>query len=420
MRIAFSTFGCKINQYETDQMRQSLAGGGNAFVPFDSDADVYVINTCSVTSKSDYQCRQAIRAAVRRNPSARVIVTGCYAATRPEEIRAIPGVTAVLGNREKERIALHLPVPGGTATPQGSPVIGEAGRRTRRFLKVQDGCDGRCSYCIVPHARGASRSIPRQQVVAAFERYVDEGAPEVVLSGIHIGKYGNDLAPRETLGRLVQDLLDRRQKTRIRLSSIEPREVTEELVAFLGKGLCRHLHIPLQSGDDDILRLMNRDYTAGFYRELVTSIARQVSGIAIGADVMVGFPGEDERHFLNTLQLVDELPLTHLHVFSYSPRPGTPAASLGGQVSDDIKKTRNELVRSIGIKKNIEFRSSLIGTEVEAVVENKAVDGHCIGLTDTYVKVMLRGTESSHISSLVRIHVQGSGDKEILGSIVIN
>jgi threonylcarbamoyladenosine tRNA methylthiotransferase MtaB len=417
MRIAFTTFGCKINQYETDQMRQSLAGAGTAFVPFDGDADVYVINTCSVTSKSDYQCRQAIRAAVRRNPSSRVIVTGCYAETRPEEIRAIPGVTAVLGNKEKGSIVRYLPFPGGEGTEYSLPVSPDPGRRTRRVLKVQDGCDSNCSYCIIPRARGASRSIPREEIVAAFQRFVDEGVPEVVLSGIHIGRYGTDLAPRETLDGLPRELLSRRRKTRIRLSSIEPREVTSELIGFLSRGLCRHLHIPLQSGDDEILRSMHRDYTAGFYRDLVTSIAHAVPGIAIGADVMVGFPGEEDRHFNNTLKLIDDLPLTHVHVFSYSARPGTPAASFRGQISEQAKKERNEAIRSLGLRKNIAFRRSFIGAYLEVVVEDRVIEKSYVGLTDNYLKVAVRGAGREHISSLVRVNVQDSGEKGMIGII---
>ena len=419
MRIAFSTFGCKINQYETDLMRQAVAGEGNAIVPFDGDADVYIINTCSVTAKSDTQCRQAIRAVVRRSPSARVVVTGCYAETRPEEIRAIPGVTAVLGNREKSGIVRHMPVLRGEGTSRAAHAA-DVGTRTRRFLKIQDGCDSRCSYCIVPHARGASRSIPRQEVVAAFQRLVDEAAPEVVLSGIHIGTYGKDLAPRETLGGLVGELVSRRQGTRIRLSSIEPREVTGELIGFLGQGLCRHLHIPLQSGDDEILRAMNRDYTANLYRDLVTSIARQVPGIAIGADVMVGFPGEEDRHFHHTVQLIEDLPITHVHVFSYSPRPGTPAASLPAQVPEAVKKERNEAVRSIGIKKNIAFRRAFVGADLEVVIEDKIIDEGYVGLTDNYLKVAVGGAKKGNVSSLLRVRIMEAEEKALSGCVVGN
>jgi threonylcarbamoyladenosine tRNA methylthiotransferase MtaB len=420
MRVAFTTFGCKINQYESDQMRQSVAGEGNSIVPFDSDADVYIINTCSVTAKSDYQCRQAIRAAVRRSPAARVVVTGCYAETRPEEILAIPGVAAVLGNREKNSILRHLPAGQGRGLSRTADAAAGAGGRTRRFLKVQDGCDSWCSYCIVPRARGGSRSVPPQEVIAAFEGYVEEGIPEIVLSGIHIGKYGSDLAPKQTLGRLVGELVSRRKGARIRLSSIEPREMTAELVAFLGKGLSRHLHIPLQSGDDEILRAMNRDYSAAFYRDLVLSIARQVPGIALGADVMVGFPGEEERHFRNTLQLIEDLPLTHLHVFSYSPRPGTPAADMPRQVHEQIKKERNEILRRIGLRKNIAFRKTMVGADLEVVVEGKMNDDSFVALTDNYLKMTVRGAEKGHDSPLIMVRITGAGENGVEGVLIPN
>jgi threonylcarbamoyladenosine tRNA methylthiotransferase MtaB len=419
MRVAFSTFGCKINQYDSDQMRQAVAGEGNVIVPFEGDADIYIINTCSVTAKSDYQCRQAIRAAVRRSPAARVVVTGCYAETRPEEIRAIAGVAAVIGNREKNSILRYLPAGGGVGASPAAGAAAHFGGRTRRFLKIQDGCDSRCSYCIVPDARGASRSIPLQEVAAAFERFVGEGVPEIVLSGIHIGKYGSDLDPRQNLGALVGELVSRRRGARIRLSSIEPREVTAELVGFIGQGLlCRHLHIPLQSGDDEILRAMNRDYTAAFYRDLVASIARRVPGMALGADVMVGFPGEEERHFQNTLRLIEELPLSHLHVFSYSPRPGTPAANLPRQVNENIKKERNEMIRSIGLRKNIAFRKTMVGANVEVVLEGKLKDGGVVGLTDNYLKVTVAGADADQKSSLLKVNVENVDDHGINGMII--
>jgi threonylcarbamoyladenosine tRNA methylthiotransferase MtaB len=419
MRVAFSTFGCKINQYDSDQMRQAVAGEGNVIVPFEGDADIYIINTCSVTAKSDYQCRQAIRAAVRRSPAARVVVTGCYAETRPEEIRAIAGVAAVIGNREKSSILRYLPADEGAVASPEANAAANFGGRTRRFLKIQDGCDSRCSYCIVPDARGASRSIPLQEVAAAFERFVGEGVPEIVLSGIHIGKYGSDLDPRQNLGALVGELVSRRRGARIRLSSIEPREVTAELVGFIGQGLlCRHLHIPLQSGDDEILRAMNRNYTAAFYRDLVASIARRVPGMALGADVMVGFPGEEERHFQNTLRLIEELPLSHLHVFSYSPRPGTPAANLPRQVNENIKKERNEMIRSIGLRKNIAFRKTMVGANVEVVLEGKMKDGGVVGLTDNYLKVTVAGADADQKSSLLKVNVENVDDHGINGMII--
>lgn len=388
MRIAFTTFGCKINQYDTEAMRQEVArDGNNIVVPFDGDADVYVINTCSVTGKSDYQCRQAIRSAVRRKQGARVIVTGCYAETRPEEIRSIPGVSLVLGNADKTDIARYCSPQEDEATARDvqAPIATEG--RTRTVLKVQDGCDNRCTYCIVPIARGRSRSIDQGTVRDAFLRAVDGGAPEVVVSGIHIGTYGRDLAPQRTLGGLLKELASVRGSARIRLSSIEPGEISEDIIALLGKGLCRHLHIPLQSGDDKILKAMDRHYSARDYRDLALTLSEKVPGLAIGTDVMVGFPGEGEGEFENTLRLIEELPISHLHVFSYSPRPGTAAALMDGQVSAQEKKLRNKAIRDIGIKKNIHFRTSQVGLTQDVVIEDWEPGQGAIGFTDNYIRV---------------------------------
>ncbi|HEX9135723.1 MAG TPA: radical SAM protein, partial [Nitrospirota bacterium] len=254
MRIAFTTLGCKINQYETDLMRQDLVSRGNTIVPFDAEADVYVVNTCTVTAKSDYQCRQMIRSAVRRGRDAKVVVTGCYAATRPEEIRKIPGVDLVVGNTDKAMIHAHI-MKTASVPDQDVPITrniitkGLYGR-TRGFLKIQDGCNNRCSYCIVPLARGESRSADSGQLVNEFERLVQSGCPEIVLTGIHIGTYGADLENGPDLTGLLRILLSKRCGSRLRLSSIEPKEISEGIIELMGQGLCRHLHIPLQSGDD--------------------------------------------------------------------------------------------------------------------------------------------------------------------------
>jgi len=418
MRIAFTTLGCKINQYETDVMRKTAAAEGNAIVPFESEADVYVINTCSVTAKSDYQCRQTIRAAIRRKEGARIIVTGCYAETRPQEIRSIPGVSLVLGNGEKANIARYVSDPGHAGVDRASGYHDVVRERTRGVLKIQDGCDGRCSYCIVPQARGASRSAQRDEVVKLFDQAVDAGCPEVVLSGIHIGRYGSDLDPQVSLTGLVADLLARRKQTRIRLSSIEPNEITDEMVDLFGQGMCRHLHIPLQSGDDAILHSMNRNYTAMFYRDLVETITHKVPGVAIGADVMVGFPGEDESAFLNTFNLIEELPLTHLHVFSYSPRPGTTAAIMKGQVSNAIKKLRNEALRDLGLKKNLEFRKRFKGSILKVVLEESSLsdEREGAGLTDNYIRVAVSGVKRGDLGKEIHVLIDNVRDTEVIGS----
>lgn len=407
MRIAFTTLGCKINQFDTDRMQSDLASAGGTIVPHDAPADIHVINTCSVTSRSDYQCRQAIRSAVRSARGAKVLVTGCYAQVNPEEIRRIPGVDLVIGNAEKDRIWEHVrslvPDDRFCGAPLVAPPLPHA--RTRPFFKVQDGCNGSCSYCIVPRARGRSRSRPEHYVLRAFEELVGRGCPEIVLSGVHIGMYGSDLQPPTNLENLLRSLGEKRGTARLRLSSIEPREVSEGIIDLLGKGVCRHLHIPLQSGDDSILRAMNREYSSGFYRDLLHRIAERVPGTALGADVMVGFPGEGEKEFRNTCLLIEESPLSHLHVFSYSPRPGTPASEMSGQVAEQVKKDRNAMLRELGEKKLLEFRKKSLHEILPVVIEGKtdASNGCLTGLSDNYIRVTLLDSSPEDIAREVPV-----------------
>ncbi|HEY6011427.1 MAG TPA: tRNA (N(6)-L-threonylcarbamoyladenosine(37)-C(2))-methylthiotransferase MtaB [Nitrospirota bacterium] len=425
MRIAFTTLGCKINQFETDVIRRDLIARGNTIVPFDSEADVYIINTCSVTAKSDYQCRQVIRSAARRGNSARIVVTGCYAETRPDEIRNIPGVDLVIGNRDKPLIAdriMSIALPGtdpGALLVRNAPLQASVSR-TRGFLKIQDGCDNRCSYCIVPLARGISRSAHPDEVVREFGQMVQAGCPEVVLTGIHIGTYGADLDEGITLTDMVRRLLSVRGCSRIRLSSIEPGEITDGLIEVLGDGLCRHLHIPLQSGDDGILSSMKRRYTAGFYLELLERISRRVPHIALGADVMVGFPGEGEREFQNTLDLVERSPLTHLHVFSYSPRPGTPAAEMKPQVPELVKKQRSAALRNLSRKKNLAFRQTNTGVRLSVVVEDKVdlKSGLFTGLTDNYIRVQCCGVNKNDVGKEIEVGITEVDEESTVANIV--
>ncbi len=420
MRIAFATLGCKINQYETDLLRQDFLSSGNTIVSFDDKADVYVINTCSVTAKSDSQCRQVIRSAVRRGQGAKVVVTGCFAETRPEEIRSIPGVDFVFGNGNKMAIAHQLM--SSESAEQGRASVGTrtVRSRTRGFLKIQDGCDNQCSYCIVPSARGKSRSEAPSAVFAGFERLVNEGYPEIVLTGIHIGTYGNDLAERTDLTEMITSLMSRRGRARIRLSSIEPREVTAGIINLLGNGLCRHLHIPLQSADDGILASMKRNYTAGFYQNLLAKIKSAIPGTALGADVMVGYPGEGEAEFQNTLGLVEKAPLTHLHVFSFSPRPGTIAASMKNQGPETTKKKRSAALRTLGLEKNAAFRQHNHGAVLQAIVEDKEdpVTGLFSGLTDNYIRVKIVGAKKDHIGKEVNIRIDDLKNSETYATIL--
>ncbi len=427
MRIAFTTLGCKINQYDTDRMRQELVSSGGTIVPFDAPADIYIINTCSVTAKTDYQCRQAIRSAVRTAHGAKVVVTGCYAQTRPDEIRTIPGVDLVIGNTEKERIREHVrsffPGAGGgeSVRSRSEDRAGTIpGARTRGFLKIQDGCDSCCSYCIVPRARGRSRSVPEHRVVHLFEELIGKGDPEIVLSGVHIGMYGKDLLPPTSLTNLLPVLLRRRGSARIRLSSIEPREITEGIIDLLGQGICRHLHVPLQSGDDAVLRSMNREYSSGFYRDLLARIAERVPGIALGADVMVGFPGEGDAEFGNTCRLIEESPLTHLHVFSFSPRPGTPAAEMRGQVPESVKKERSGILRELGRRNLFELGRRFLHKTLSVVIEEKrdATNGYLTGLSDNYIRIAIRDAGPDNIGKELPVTITEVNKDCICGVLI--
>ncbi len=424
MRIAFTTLGCKINQFETDALQQDLLSRGNTVVPFDAEADVYIINTCSVTAKSDTQSRQVIRSAVRRAHGANVVVTGCYAEMSPDEIKKIPGVGLVIGNRDKTGISDQVMSMPSAFSPDSLPaserVLNALHTRTRGFLKIQDGCDNRCSYCVVPLARGGSRSATPGDVLREFTCLVDRGCPEVVLTGVHIGSYGSDLEQGINLTNMLQTLVPARGRTRIRLSSIEPNEITREMINYLGQGLCRHLHIPLQSGDDSILASMKRNYTSGFYEDLLEQIASQVPGIALGADIIVGYPGEGEKEFQNTLRLVERSPLTHLHVFSYSPRPGTPAADKKDQIPERIKKERSFSLRTLGMKKNLLFRKVHQGSELNVVVEDKLDrdTGLLSGLTDNYIRVMIYGAKTEDIGNKINVRINEVKEQGNFGLIL--
>jgi len=424
MRIALTTFGCKINQFETDALSNEFKAAGNDIVAFKDEADIYVINTCTITAKTDYQCRQAIKNAIRRNAKAKVVVTGCYAETRPEELKKIEGVDQVIGNKDKASLVHHILSVYKKSNSDPSLIpnfsVNTVRSRTRGLLKIQDGCNSRCSYCIVPFARGESRSIALQDVLTEFDKLVQNGNQEIVLTGIHIGMYGKDLTPKMELTDLLKLLQTRRGNARIRLSSIEPGEVTKELIGLLGNGFCRHLHIPLQSGDDSILQAMKRGYTAAFYCDLINGIANHVPGIALGADVMVGFPGEGEKEFKNTVNLIKELPITHLHVFSYSKRPGTLAAEMKNQITERIKKERNEILRNLGYQKNLAFRKIQQGNTLKIVVEDK-VDRHTglfTGLSDNYLRIHVQEAKKNDIGNVISVQFDKIEKFENFGEIM--
>jgi threonylcarbamoyladenosine tRNA methylthiotransferase MtaB len=404
--VGFITIGCKLNQFETEQMRETVEALGYATCGRREQADVYVINTCTVTSKSDYRSRQAIRRAVRLNPDATIIVTGCYAQLAAEDIAGLEGVDVVAGNAEKQSIATYV---GLDKQPEALVEVTEAGSfgdvrshrklhgfggYTRAFVKIQDGCDNRCTYCAVPLARGRSRSKTPEEVTSEIDTLVSAGFKEVVLTGVHLGSYGRDLSPPETLAGLLRRIARMPGPERVRLSSIEPTDFSDELIDLIGRTdsrICPHVHVPLQSGDDRILKLMGRPYTRAFYGDLIRRIAELIPHCGIGADVMVGFPSEDEDAFKSTHDLLRDLPMTYLHVFSFSMRSGTPAPMLTGRVDPGEKKRRSRVLRGLGIRKGLGFRQTLIGKTLEVLVLARRVDGLTSGLSANYVQVFLDG-----------------------------
>src|SRR5574337_449504 len=354
MRVAIKTLGCRQNQSESDALQESLRRDGYTAVDPDEAADLFIINTCTVTQEADADSRQMIRRAIRRNPSARVVVTGCYAQAAAGEVAAIPGVDLVAGNGEKAQLPALIsglrdkrpPLIAVGDIQQTSrfsslpPPVGAA--RSRALLKVQDGCSYRCTFCIVPETRGPNRSQPTDAVLVDLRALVEAGYPEVVLTGTHLGTYGRDLSIGSSIAGLVARMLEAAAPARLRLSSLDPHEVGEELIGCFGRfgNLCRHLHLPLQSGDETVLKRMRRPHTADDFRRLVERLAEAVPGIAIGTDVIVGFPGEGEAEFEATYRLLDGLPIAYLHVFNYSRRRGTVAATMPNQIPKDVRSAR--------------------------------------------------------------------------------
>jgi threonylcarbamoyladenosine tRNA methylthiotransferase MtaB len=410
--FSFTTLGCRLNQVDTDEMRARLEARGLRAAD-GASADVCVINTCTVTGRADASDRQAIRRARREHPNALLVVTGCYAQTDPAAVARIPGVDLVLGNQEKARLP-ELLVPllargreGAAPAVLVAPIARARGvptmpftrvnGRSRAFVRAQDGCQHRCAFCIVPAARGPSRSQAPEAMVEQVERLVDAGHREVTLTGVDLGHYGWDLVPRTSLAALVRRLADVRGLHWLRLSSVLPAYFSPELIeAVAGSGVVApHLHVPLQSGSDPVLRLMRRPYTASMYRRLVERLAAAVPDLGLGTDVIVGHPGETEADFARTVEVVRELPLSYLHVFAYSDRRGTEAARRPGHVPPPVAAERSRILRDLGREKNLDFRRGLAGRPVAALVleTRDARTGLLTALTGNYVEVLLDGPD---------------------------
>jgi threonylcarbamoyladenosine tRNA methylthiotransferase MtaB len=426
------TLGCKVNRCESDALESDLSRRGWRRARKGEPVQLIVVNTCSVTGRGAQQSRQTVRRLLRDHPGARMVVTGCHAQVAGEEFRAIPGVTDVVGWAGKQGIPERVAVIG--AGPEGE-AVGEAprppfyprqaaarSRLTRPVLKVQDGCDSFCSYCIVPHARGPSRSLPAGQVLDAVEGLAAAGAREVVLSGIHLGRWGLDLRPPEELADLLERLDAVRPVERIRLSSIEPNELTGRLLERVSTSplFCRHLHIPLQSGSDAILERMNRRYGAADFATRVMAAFEAMPDVSIGADVLVGFPGETEAHHRATVDLVRQLPLSYLHVFPFSPRPGTPAAGFSGRVGDEAMRRRCRELRRLGERKGLDFASRWAGATLEVLVEDgrDRGTGRLRSMASPYLTVLVDGPDTLKNRILsVRTDPRPFGNR-LLGTVV--
>jgi threonylcarbamoyladenosine tRNA methylthiotransferase MtaB len=430
-RCAIVTLGCKVNQFESEAMAEALAGEGWEVVPFGPGIDCTIINTCVVTSRAEADSRRWIHRARRTNPKGLVLAVGCFPQIDPSGVISL-GVDGVAGNQEKaciSEIVEEIQKDEGPVTRIGDVMRAEAPpalqatrfrRHTRAFLKIQDGCNARCSYCIVPLARGKSRSVSPSAVLASLKGLKKAEYQEVVLTGIHLGAYGLDLEPRTTLLELLEQIEAGETPSRIRLSSLEPQEVTPELVAFISssKKICPHFHLPLQSGADEVLGRMNRPYTRAFFRDLVLDIAKQLPHAAIGADVMVGFPGEDEAAFGQTNDLLKELPVSYLHCFPFSPRPGTAAAGMDGQVAERAKKERAQILRDMSREKRRSFYSRFINEPLNLLIEHRREKGMLRGISRNYIFCLVEGKDELMGQEVegVLLDVQGErGKGKLLG-----
>ena len=417
-KVAFYTLGCKLNFSETSTIGEQFLDKGFDIVDFKQHADVYVINTCTVTDNADKECRQIVRRVLRQNPNAFVAVTGCYAQLRPEEISEIEGVDAVFGSNEKFKIfailesfekkelsCIYVSDTEELNSEFNSAHSTDADSRTRAFFKIQDGCDYKCTFCTIPLARGKSRSMLPEEVISQFKQIVDSGYKEIILTGVNVGDYGKSLD--KNLYDILKELSEVEGDFRIRISSIEPNLLTDEIIKLTAenKKLCNHFHIPLQSGSPEVLKLMQRRYTADFYKERINKIKEIIPDCGIGVDVIVGSPGETEERFLETYNFLKELPISYLHVFTYSERPNTKAITMAGSVEVSERRRRNNMLRILSEKKRNEFYRSMIGRETKVLFEQQNYDGLMKGFSSNYVRV-INSYDENLINKITRIKIK--------------
>ena len=424
-------FGCRATQADGASIERQLLERGLLRAGSASEAEVVVLNTCTVTASADQDARAAIRRIHRDNPDAQILVTGCYAQRAPLEISALPGVSLVVGNSHKHELASYVSpvsqnsgfVPLSQIAGESNVIIGdifahtvlnaapvfdgEGFDKTRPNLKVQDGCNNRCSFCVIPYVRGKSRSLKLDQVLREVDALVVKGYREIVLSGINLGRWGRELTPHTNFAAMLRAILERTQVDKLRISSVEPMDWTDEVIELVASSsrICKHAHVPLQSGSDKILRAMHRKYRPWHYADRIERIRRAMPDAAIGADVMVGFPGETDEEFEQTRAFIERLPFTYLHVFTYSSRPGTPSADMAEQVPVQIARERNRILRELIAKKKRAFMESFVGRELEAITLTHFDGDYTEALSDNYLKLRLRGQHPSNkwVSSIVEL-----------------
>lgn len=429
--IAFATLGCRVNQYDTDSMRGLFLEKGFQDVSYDEKADVYVINTCSVTQMGEKKSRQLIRRAKKHNPQSVVIVTGCYAQLDPELLAAMDGVSAVVGTNEKKKVVTIVEELLANPSQQAItavhnvrqveafeeiPLYPSAVEHTRADLKIQEGCNNFCTFCIIPYTRGALKSRQPDAIIAEAKRLVSFGFKELVLTGIHLGAYGKELPEKPSLALILRRLVNETEVQRIRLGSLESIEVDDGLIEVMNSSdrICPHLHLPLQSGSDAILKAMNRHYTKAEFIELIADLRARIHGLTVSTDLILGFPGETEENFKETLDTLKLLKFSHIHAFPYSPRQGTPAATMPHQVDMAIKKQRVEIVNTLSAQQKVDVLQSMIGKEALVLIEKQEGEiGE--GFSENYERVRVTGLTKPVEGAIIPVRLEQVDGHIILG-----
>jgi len=430
--VSLHTLGCKLNYSETSTIAKDFSSKGFKLNNYGEPSDIFVLNTCSVTDNADKECRQIVRSVIRDNPKTYVIVTGCYAQLQPGQIAEIEGVDLVLGinekfklfdyidNFEKKELSCIHHTEINEVKDFDEAFSADTDSRTRAFLKIQDGCNYKCTFCTIPLARGISRSLPIDKVIDNAKKIIDFGYREIVLTGVNTGDYNYENNDKSF--RLIDVLheLDKLDIDRIRISSIEPNLLTDEIISFAKNSdkYCKHFHIPMQSGDNEILKLMKRRYNKEFYRDLIYKLNDEIKDVGIGVDVITGFPGEEDSNFENTYNFLDTLPVSYLHVFNYSERKNTGAILLNGKVDVRKRKKRSELLRRLSERKKLDFYTQYSGTTQSVLFESKSDDGYIEGYTSNYIRVRSGYAMENEIRSVTLTEVNAG--QKIIADCIIN